>query len=531
MQMMFGKSLLSAILRRLENAAGTRLLSLGMRFRLRHRVGRLNATRGLVVDYAQKMRESHALLARLREEFPEAGRRTDLLSLAEADRRAAILRGCIRAAAGLSSQQTENETIDELWAEVAFLTRHARDLKPYFEALRARRVLYAGQSYYHNWYLSRALRKLGWRADVLNWDPDPGSQVFYHGEDIHFTGDTPYDLARDLGYYLESLYHYDLVHFANAHGIRFSSPLRAYFERRRGAGAEIHLLRQLGKKICYTNNGCLDGVLQSSFAKWGPDSVCAICPWRGVDTICSDWRNRVWGEFRNDVTDYQCLLGGNRADFNLAPTVHETPEAFCLDKDIWDPGLQIPDQWRLEPVSKGTIRLYHAVGNREARTRKDGINIKSTHVYLPLIEKLRSEGYHLDLISPNNVPNKDVRFLQMQADIVLEMLTFGWFGANVREAMMLGKPVVCYIRPEWLDSLRAEIPAYADELPIISATPDTVEAVLRDLIGNPEKCKEIGRKSREFAIKWHSKEAAAHRFDTIYSELLQGNPLLVERYV
>jgi hypothetical protein len=41
-------------------------------------------------------------------------------------------------------------------------------------------VLFAGQSYYHAWYLSRELRKLGWRADVLNWDVAPDAQGFYH---------------------------------------------------------------------------------------------------------------------------------------------------------------------------------------------------------------------------------------------------------------------------------------------------------------------------------------------------------------
>ena len=50
-------------------------------------------------------------------------------------------------------------------------------------------VLFAGQSYYHAWYLSRELRKLGWRADVLNWDVAPDSQGFYHGEDYAFTWD------------------------------------------------------------------------------------------------------------------------------------------------------------------------------------------------------------------------------------------------------------------------------------------------------------------------------------------------------
>ena len=85
---------------------------------------------------------------------------------------------------------------------------------------------------------------------------------------------------------------------------------------------------------------------------------------------------------------------------------------------------------------------------------------------------------------------------------------------------MLGKPVICFIRPEWLESVRSEIPDYADELPIISATPDTVESVLRELISDPSLRKDIGRRSRQFALKWHSDSAAARRFNEIYSNLL-----------
>jgi glycosyltransferase involved in cell wall biosynthesis len=142
------------------------------------------------------------------------------------------------------------------------------------------------------------------------------------------------------------------------------------------------------------------------------------------------------------------------------------------------------------------------------------------------VGKLQNEGLAIDLINPTGIPNKEVRFLQAQADIFLEMLTFGWFGANAREAMMLGKPVICYIRPEWLESLRQEIPDYAAELPIISATPDTVEEILRDLITNPDKRREIGQRSRDFAVKWHSAEAGGRRFDKIYTKLLQGDLLL-----
>src|SRR5215216_2232857 len=45
-------------------------------------------------------------------------------------------------------------------------------------------VLYVGQSYYHAWYLSRELRRLGWTADVLDFDHNPGGAPFYHGHDF-----------------------------------------------------------------------------------------------------------------------------------------------------------------------------------------------------------------------------------------------------------------------------------------------------------------------------------------------------------
>ncbi len=293
-----------------------------------------------------------------------------------------------------------------------------------------------------------------------------------------------------------------------------------------GDSAEIELIKALGKKIVYSNNGCLDGVSQTAFSQWGPESVCSICRWQNEPAVCSDERNLAWGRFRNSVADFQCLLGGNRVDFNDDPRVHEAPEFYCLDPELWHPEIEIPEQYLLPQLPEGAVRLYHAVGHRAERTRSDGVNIKSSHVYLPLIERLRAEGMVLELIEPTGIPNKEVRFLQAQADIFLDMLTYGWFGANIREAMMLGKPVICFIRPEWLESLREEIPEYADELPIISATPQTVESVLRDLIAHPEKRREIGLRGRQFAMKWHSDTAAGRRFDQIYSQLLAGNPLL-----
>jgi glycosyltransferase involved in cell wall biosynthesis len=382
-------------------------------------------------------------------------------------------------------------------------------------------VLFAGQSYYHAWYLSRELRKLGWKADVLNWDPSPSSEMYYHGEDLRLTYDRRWTAFRHALFYARSIPRYDIFHFSNAWGLRFGHVLHDSAARFFGDGSEIRLLKRLGKKIVYSNNGCLDGVLQSSFDAWGPEPTCQICPWRSVPAVCSDERNRKWGELRNSLADYQVNVMGNKVDFNDDPRVHEVPEFYCLDPDFWRPDLLVPSNYRL-PYPRTTFKLYHSVGNAATRVAAGSKqSLKSTHIYFPLVEELRAEGRDIELIYFTDVPNRSLRYYQLQADVVCDMLTIGWFGANVREAMMLGKPAVCFLRPVWLENVRKEVPGYVEELPVVSATPETVRDVLVELIEDPAKRRELGERGREFALKWHSSQAAARRFDQIYSELLE----------
>lgn len=381
-------------------------------------------------------------------------------------------------------------------------------------------VLFVGQSYYHAWYLSRALRRLGWKADVLNWDTSRDSEAYYHGEDFRFEYRGWGDRARHLKFYLRAARTYDVFHFSNAHCMAFGAYLQRDVNRLGRPGEDVRMLKRLGKRIVYSQNGCLDGVTQTSFASWGERPVCDECPWQSRPDMCSDERNAAWGRLRNELADFQCVTMGNRKDFNLAPTVHEVPEFYCMDPDFWSPDLRVPTNLRLA-ISEETVKIYHAVGNYESRTDpRTGRNLKSTHIYVPLVEKLKKQGENVELIFFHGVPSKQIRFYQAQADIVVDMLTFGWFGANVREALMMGKPCVCFLRPEWLETMRKEIPGYAEELPVVNATPDTVEDVLRELVRDPERRRELGRRGREFALKWHSAEAGARRMAAIYSELL-----------
>lgn len=450
-------------------------------------------------------------------------------------------------------------------------------------AIQNKSILFVGQGFYNTWYLSRELRKLGWRADLINIDTNPESQKFYHGQDLTFEY-TRQDLALRLNTYIDALEKYQIFHFCNRGGIYFLRDgssigplkilfpilswvikifflgktvehslrllvrgkflyrnsngqlrltwlgfwthrllLRNWFYYKYGKDWDIELLKVAGKKIGYSNNGCLDGVLQTSFSKWGPVNTCKeLCKWYGEPNVCSDHLNRQWGEYRNRIADYQCNIGSNKVDFNDVPQVLESPWFYCLDIKFWNPEILIPSNYIL-PYGKDVVKIYHSVGNFEGRSDPSNRNIKCTHIYLDLIDRFKKEGLPVELIFFHGIPNKIIRYYQVQADIVVDMLTFGFFGANIREAMMLGKPAVCYLRPEWLETMREEIPDYVDELPVISATPETIDQVLRDLINNKEKRESIGRKSREFAVKWHGSEIAAKYFDRFLDLVSQNN--------
>jgi glycosyltransferase involved in cell wall biosynthesis len=60
------------------------------------------------------------------------------------------------------------------------------------------------------------------------------------------------------------------------------------------------------------------------------------------------------------------------------------------------------------------------------------------------------------------------------------------------------------------------------ELPLVSATERTVYQVLKELLLNAEKREAIGNASRAYALKWHSADTCAERYERIYDEVMSG---------
>ncbi len=154
-----------------------------------------------------------------------------------------------------------------------------------------------------------------------------------------------------------------------------------------------------------------------------------------------------------------------------------------------------PQRWAPVYPSSDTGRcavVVHAPSHRQ---------VKGTRYVLEAIEQLGRDGVPVEMRLVERVSHSEARRVYESADLVVDQLLAGWYGALAVEAMALGKPVVCYVRDEDLKYIPAEM---RQEMPIIRAEPATIYGVLRDwLSSRRDELADVGRRSRLFVEKWH----------------------------
>jgi hypothetical protein len=243
--------------------------------------------------------------------------------------------------------------------------------------------------------------------------------------------------------------------------------------------------------------------------------------WQHDAGVCSDRGNLAWGHKIAMFCDLIATEVFPALDYQAGPLCFREPLTSVLDQDFWHPDLEVPAQYRLERA-QGEMIVYHAVGNLATRA-VNGRNIKGSGAVVAAVERLRTEGMNVRLEFVSKVPNRDVRFIQAQADVVVDQLNHGRYGATAREGMMLGKPTVCYINrnePGPGDDLQS-----IRECPLVSANEETIYDVLKSLLQDPDRRRRIGGASRTYALKWHSIDACAARFERVYDAVMAGEPV------
>ena len=355
----------------------------------------------------------------------------------------------------------------------------------------ARSVVFLGNSYYNFRYLAAALRARGW--DALSVSLDDSDKQFTHGADLSLRGKPAIDQFF--------------------HGVPFRFGMVHFYGRGMVPAPALDWRRQ-GIKLGYSINGCADGAAQSSVRAWS--GCCTVCPLQHVPTACSDEGNLSWGHRAALHCDLIATEGFPALDWQGGPNVFREPLTTALDPGVWPLDLYIPEHYRIarEP---NEIVIYHGVGNY--RAGRGGL--KGTQAVVAAVKELQDEGWPVRLYFAQDVESSEVRFFQAQADIIVDQLNHGRYGATAREGMMLGKPVVCRL-------IRAEPPGAQmlqsiAEAPLVSASEKDIAVVLRGLVIDPERRGWLGRVGRDFAFKWHSAQRCAERYERVYDALMRGD--------
>ncbi len=381
---------------------------------------------------------------------------------------------------------------------------------------RQRSVLFVHNNYYHFNHLSEALRKRGWDSATLSLYPSSSPErQFFHGEDINLHHDDQNEqLRRTREFFRLVPERFGSVHF---YGHGQASIFPANYE---SSDAPERLpwdfleLRRHNLVIGYMPSGCIDGPRQSSI-KALTGGVCSRCVWENNPRVCSDGRNLAWGEKLDAVCDWVGLECDWATPERVGPRFVRRPVITALQPEFWGPDLSVPDDMRVSRAEHEVL-IYHGVGNYAMRRVGDR-DIKGTGALMDAIERLKSEGVPVKLLFATDIPSTQVRFLQTQADIVVDQLNYGRYGANARESMMLGKPVIGSLNP--VDAAPLSPNPVIVEAPIVQATEETIYERLKELVADAQLREELGRASRRFALKWHAADVCALRYERIIDRI------------
>jgi len=155
--------------------------------------------------------------------------------------------------------------------------------------------------------------------------------------------------------------------------------------------------------------------------------------------------------------------------------------------------------------SERPLRVAHAPNHPE---------FKGTFYLEDAIGRLTREGFKIEMVRIQGVPNDVVLQTLAEVDIVADQFIIGFHGYTALEAMARGKPVLCYMRQEWIE--------YSAACPIINVSPDQLYKVLRSIASGEMDLPAIGEASRRYVEQYYSLQAMTRRLAALYRDTLMA---------
>ncbi len=146
------------------------------------------------------------------------------------------------------------------------------------------------------------------------------------------------------------------------------------------------------------------------------------------------------------------------------------------------------------PKLKRKLKIVHAPTNREA---------KGSDFILAAFDKIKQ--IYPDLVEiqlVENIPHEQALKIYREADLIIDQILIGWYGAFAVEAMKMGKPVIARIAQEDLHFI-PELMAKDVLETVINADPNSIYEVLLRCIEDRNFLKVHSEASLAYVHKWH----------------------------
>lgn len=370
-----------------------------------------------------------------------------------------------------------------------------------------KRVCFFRPDYHATFAYVIPLQERGWKVDIVAPAETP-TQLLYSKSGINLKTDYGEVRSRLTGYLtlirLAKNYRF-FIYYGKPPLLYLWVPklLKRFFKE--DFSIELAILRLLRRKLIYLPSGCLETLPKVKFSLLDEGNVCGNC---GYWDRCNDETNEA--NFR--LIRKYFLYGFSDGSVESSEYPTRVFPWKSIDLELWSPALEVPADFRLAQTS--AIRIMHSNWLEESGRNWEGRNIKGTPYVVKAVERLKAEGHDVEYIFASDLHIADVRFVQAQADIVVEQLIYGWWGSTGVETMALGKPVVCYLRKEWKANFLRNFPEH-ESLPIVEADTETIYDALKELVLDENLRKKKGRESRDFAERHFSPEINSKKLESL----------------
>ncbi|MEL4356299.1 MULTISPECIES: glycosyltransferase [unclassified Luteococcus] len=129
--------------------------------------------------------------------------------------------------------------------------------------------------------------------------------------------------------------------------------------------------------------------------------------------------------------------------------------------------------------------------------------IKGTQYVEPVLRRLHDEGL-VEYVTPPRMPHREVPGFLRTVDIVIDQLLAGTYGVTAIEAMASGRVTVAAVGQSTVDVMPAAPP-------LVDATPDSLEEVIRGLVADREASRETAARGTAFVQRWHDGRHSANQ--------------------